>query len=85
MKVLAKSPQKWFQNLQSGSKSRRIEGFKRRNIFNISSIESLGPTQELGLRGSFETTSTHNPSPPDTSKLDLLPWQQLGRLRGRHP
>jgi hypothetical protein len=26
---------------------RRIEGFKRRNIFNISSIESFGPTQEL--------------------------------------
>jgi len=47
---------KWFQNLQSGSKSRRGEGFKRRNICNISSIESLGPTQKLGLRGSFETT-----------------------------
>jgi hypothetical protein len=47
---------KWFQNLQSGSKSRRAEGFKRRNIFNISSIKSLGPTQELGLRGGFETT-----------------------------
>jgi hypothetical protein len=27
------------------------------HIFNISSIESLGPTQELGLRGGFETTS----------------------------
>jgi len=27
------------------------------NIFNILSIESLGPTQELGLRGGFETTS----------------------------
>ena len=26
-------------------------------MFNISSIESLGPTQELGLRGGFETTS----------------------------
>ena len=48
---------KWFQNLQSGSRSRRSEGFKRRNIFNISSIESLGPTQKLGLRGGFETTS----------------------------
>jgi hypothetical protein len=52
--------EKWFQNLQSGSKSRRSEGFKHRNIFNISSIESLGPTQELGLRGGFETTSTLN-------------------------
>jgi hypothetical protein len=48
---------KWFQSPQSGSKSRRGGGFKRRNIFNISSIESLGPTQELGLRGGFETTS----------------------------
>jgi hypothetical protein len=36
---------------------RRIEKFKRRNIFNISSIESLGPTQELGLKGGFETNS----------------------------
>jgi len=26
------------------------------NIFNISSIESLSPTQKLGLRGGFETT-----------------------------
>ena len=48
---------KWFHNLQSGSRSRRGEGFNPRNIFNISSIESLGPTQELGLRGGFETTS----------------------------
>ena len=47
---------KWFQNLQSGSKSRRTEGFKHRNIFNISSIEYLSPTKELGLRGGFETT-----------------------------
>jgi hypothetical protein len=29
------------------------------NIFNISSIEPLGPTQELGLRGGFETTSKY--------------------------
>ena len=56
MKVLGKSPQKWFQNLQSGSKSRRAEGFKRTNILKISSIESLGPTQESGLREGFETT-----------------------------
>jgi hypothetical protein len=35
----------------------RNKGFKRRNIFNISSIESLGPIQKLGLRGGFETTS----------------------------
>jgi hypothetical protein len=33
------------------------EGFKRRNIFNISSIESLGSTKELGLRGGLEITS----------------------------
>jgi hypothetical protein len=38
---------------------RRSEGFNRRNIFNISSIEPLGPTQELGLRGGFETTSKY--------------------------
>jgi len=54
------SNQKWFQNLQSGSKSRRGDGFKRRNIFNISSIESLGPTQKLGLKGGFEATSNNS-------------------------
>ena len=52
-----KKGQKWFQNFQSGSKARRGEGSKRMNIFNISSIESLGPTQKLGLRGGVETTS----------------------------
>jgi len=62
---------KWFQNLQSGSKSRRDEGFKRRNIFNISSIEYLGPTQELGLRGGFETTSKHaRPGSKDSASLE---------------
>jgi len=61
---------KWFQNLHSGSMSpaktcgikRRIEGFNRRNIFNISGIEFLDPTQELGLRGGFETTSRDVPN-----------------------
>jgi len=43
--------------LKAGGIKRRTEGFKRRNIFNISSIEFLGPTQDLGLRGGFETTS----------------------------
>ena len=56
---------KWFQNLQSGSKPRRTEGFNHRNIFNISSIESLGPTQKLGLRGGFETTSRQSPMTPN--------------------
>ena len=32
-------------------------GIQCSNIFNISSIESLPPTQKLGLRGGFETTS----------------------------
>ena len=39
--------------------AKRTEGFKRRNIYNISKIESLDPTQELGLRGGFETTYSH--------------------------
>jgi hypothetical protein len=43
--------------LKAGGIKRRNQGFKHRNIFNISSIESLGPTQELGLRAGFETTS----------------------------
>jgi len=29
-------------------------------ICNISSVESLGPTQELGLRGGFESTSRND-------------------------
>jgi len=37
-------------------KVKMAEEFKHMNIFNISSIESLGPKQELGLRGDFETT-----------------------------
>jgi len=52
-KIMRHNYYKWFQNLQSGSKSRRGEGFNRRNIFNISSIEFLGPTQKMGLRGGF--------------------------------
>jgi len=46
---------------------RRSEGFKRRNIFNISSIESLGPTQKMGLRGGFETASNY-----DLQGIDLF-------------
>jgi hypothetical protein len=57
IKTNNKNAYKWFQNLQSGSRSRRGDGFNRGNIFNISSIESLGPTQKLALRGGFETTS----------------------------
>jgi hypothetical protein len=35
--------------------------FKRRNTLSISSIESHAPTQRLGLRGGFETTSSELP------------------------
>jgi hypothetical protein len=38
-------------------KVKAADGFKHRNTFNISSIESLGPTLELGLRVGFETNS----------------------------
>jgi hypothetical protein len=38
------SNQKWFQNLQSGSRSRRTEAANRRNIGNISRIGRLSPT-----------------------------------------
>jgi hypothetical protein len=48
----------------SGIKS-RAEGFKPSNIFNISSIEPLKLTQELCLRGGFETTSK------DVPKIDF--------------
>jgi hypothetical protein len=56
----------YIYNIRRGFKNfnqlqRRGEGFKRRNICNISSIESLGPTQRLGLRGGFETTSKKTP------------------------
>ena len=56
---VSKITEKWFQNLQSGSRSRRAETTNRRNIGNISRIGRLGPTQRLGPRGGFETTSTH--------------------------
>jgi hypothetical protein len=39
---------------QSGSRLRRCEEFNCLNIFKISDIEPLGPTQNLGLRGGFE-------------------------------
>ena len=46
---------KWFQNLQSDSRSRRDKVINRRNIFNILRIEHLVPTKRLCLRGGFET------------------------------
>jgi len=56
--------------LKSGGIKRRTEEFKRVNIFNISSIESLGPTQESGLRGGFETTSKEKHS--ELKREDLI-------------
>ena len=48
---------KWFQNLQSGLRSRRTEMANRRNIGNISRIVRFSSTQRLSPRGGFETTS----------------------------
>jgi hypothetical protein len=43
------------------------------NIFNILSIESLDPTQELGLRGAFETTSRDVPNLNFSLKVNNYP------------
>jgi len=62
---LSRSGFKTFNRVQSpplkrSGIKRRSEGFNRRNIFNISSIESLGPTRKLGLRGGLKTPSKQN-------------------------
>jgi hypothetical protein len=42
---------KWFQNLQSGPRSRRGERFNRRNTWSILRIKRLTATPRLGPRG----------------------------------
>jgi hypothetical protein len=49
---------KWFQNLQSLSRSREDETFNSRNTFSILRIELLLPTLGLRPRGGFETISS---------------------------
>jgi hypothetical protein len=43
-----------FKTFNQVKESRQSEGFKRRNIFNISSIEFLAQTQKLALSQDFE-------------------------------